>query len=200
MILKALLLVLLALVLGCRNPSPVVTFHTLKPLALGAAQPVPAERPLAVEVLPVQLPELLQHSQVVVLEGPEGFRLSTTHRWGNSLEKDMQRVLVENLSAILGSEAVVPYPLGDRVKAAYRVSVEVQQCEGAPNGALQFRASWMVTQPSDGRLLLLRRFSLQEPVRGGGIEDLVAAHNRVLYALGLEIGAELKEKELQEKR
>jgi uncharacterized protein len=195
---KSLLFAVLALALSCRNPSPVVTFHTLRAIAQVEAKPILATSPLAVEIMPVQLPELLQRPQVVVREGADSFRLAASHRWGNGLEKDLQRVLAENLAAILGSDAVVPYPLGDRVQAAYRVSVEVQECVGTPNGALRFSATWMVTQPSDGRLLLLRRSSLQEPVRGGAIEELVAAHNRVVYKLGQEIGAGLKG--LQEKR
>lgn len=179
----------LGLILACRNPSPAVVFHTLSPLAPAAH----AERPLALEILPVQLPELLQRSQIVLLEGAERHRLSTTHRWGNTLEKDLQRVLTANLVALLGSEGVVPYPQGDRLKARYRLALDVQQCDGALGGTLQFKATWMVTAAADGRVLLLRRSSLQEPVGGGGIDDLVSAHSRVALALSQEMAAALKE-------
>ncbi len=182
----------LALLSSCRSPSPAVTFHTLRSIALEEAKWAPAEKPLALEIMPVQLPELLQRSQIVVLEGQDSHRLAATHRWGNTLEKDMQRVLVENLSAILGSDAVVPYPLGDRVQAIYQISLDVQQCDGAPNGTLQFRATWMVTQPGGGKLLFLGRLNLQEPVHGGNIEDLVSAHSRVMNSLSQAIAKELQ--------
>ena len=185
---------LLSLVLagGCRHPSPDVLFHTLRPIALGDPKPAPAGKPLALEIMPVQLPELLQRSQLVILEGPGSHRLSATHHWGNTLEKDMQRVLVENLSALLRSDFVVPYPLGDQVKATHRVTLDIQQCEGAPGSTLQFRATWMVSQPGDGRVVLLHRFNLQEPV-SGGIEDLVSAHDRALDSLSREIAKVLQE-------
>ena len=51
----------------------------------------------------------------------------------------------------------------------------------------------MVTAAADGRVLLLRRSSLQEPVGGGGIDDLVSAHSRVALALSQEMAAALKE-------
>ena len=186
---RPLFFTLLSLLLlgGCISPSPEVVFHTLSPIALEEPQPAPTEKPLALEVMAVQLPELLQRSQIVVLDGPNVHRLSATHRWGNTLEKDMQRILVENLSALLASDAVVPYPLGDRVKAAYRIALDVQQCEGAPGSTLIFRATWMVTKPSDGRLVFLHRWSRQEPVTGGGLEGLVSAHSRVMNALSQDI-------------
>jgi uncharacterized protein len=190
MIRTTLFAFLLGLLLACRNPSPAVVFHTLTPLAPAAAR---AAQPPALEIMPVQLPELLQRSQLVLLDGVERHRLSTTHRWGNTLEKDLQRVLIADLGALLGSDGVVPYPQGDRLKARYRIALDVQQCDGAPGGTLRLKATWMVTATRDGRLLLLRRSSLEEPVRGGDIDDLVSAHSRVALALSQEIAAALKE-------
>jgi len=179
-----LLVALLGLVaLGCSRPSPTVTFHTLTPLA----KPAPAARPLALEIMPVQLPELLQRSQIVVLEDRGVHRLATTHRWGNTLEKDLQRVLMENLSALLGSPSVVSYPQGGANGATYRLALDVSQCDGAPGGTLQFRATWRVTRLDGSPLAVLRRAELTEPVGGTRIEDLVAAHDRLIARLSQEI-------------
>ena len=184
---RPLALIALLLTAACRNPSPEAVFHTLSPLEALA----PVGRSLPLEIMPVQLPELLQRSQVVIADGQGRQRLSSTHRWGNLLEKDMQRVIVEDLSSCLGGGTVVPYPLGERVKAAYRVSLEVQQCEGAPGGSLQLAATWMVTRSNDGALVLLRKTRLQETVGGGGIGDLVSAHDRILGTLCREIATGL---------
>jgi uncharacterized lipoprotein YmbA len=189
---RSFVLVLLLLIGGCLRPSPEVVFHTLQPLSLGEATVAPAGKALALEILPVQMPELLQRSQIVLLEGTGVHRLSPAHRWGNTLEKDMQRVLIENLAVLLGSEAVVPYPMGDRVQAKYRIALDVQQCAGAPGGTVQLRATWMATQLSDGRTVLLRRLNLKEPVNGGSIEELVSAHSRVMNRLSQEIASALK--------
>lgn len=189
MIPRTLPLTLLGLLMlgACRNPSPEVVFHTLSPIAPEMEGPATTGKPLVLEVMPVQLPELLQRSQIVLLDGQDSHRLASTHRWGNTLEKDMQRVVIENLASILGNGTVVPYPSGEQVEAAYRISLDVQQCEGAPGGTLRFRATWMVTRPGTGRMILLRRVSLLESVGGGSIGDLVSAHSRVLATLSREI-------------
>ncbi len=173
---------------GCRNPSPAVVFHTLTP----TAPPTTEKQAWALEIMPVQLPELLQRSPIVLQTGAGSHRLSGTHRWGNTLEKDMQRVLAENLSALLGTSSVVPYPHGDSVKAAFRVSLDVSRCDGEPGGTLRFRGTWMIQKSGTGELAALRKTILDEPVGTEGMQDLVAAHDRILEKLSLEMASELR--------
>jgi len=165
-------------------------FHTLHALSPQAAQA--PDQGLAVEVLPVRLPEMLQRSQVVTALGPDSVELSPGARWANTLDQDMQRVVVDNLSRLLGSDRVVASPLGVRVNAALRVEVAVQRCAGRPGGALRFSATWLITRRGVAQALLLRRTVLEEPVAGLDAEALVAAHNRVLAALCAEIAEGLK--------
>lgn len=182
-------LLVAAMLTGCRNPSPAVTFHTLSPLAV----PASTKSSLALEIMPVQLPELLQRSPIVLQTGAGTHRLSETHRWGNILERDMQRVLSENLSALLGTPSVVLYPQGDTVKAAYRITLEVLRMDGAPGGTLAFRGAWMLQKAGTNQLVTLRKVALDEPVGGQGIQDLVAAHDRILEKLSQEIASELRD-------
>ena len=179
---------LLAAGLGCFRPSPPLVYHTLQPLREAAPAP---RSGLAVEVLPVRLPDLLQRPQLVMALGPGTAELSGTHRWGNPLEQDMQRVLVDNLALLLGSDAVVASPLGDRVAADYRVEVDVRGCAAWPAGGLTLDAAWMVTRPGAARAVLVRRTTLREALPDPGPDALAAAHSRVLAALSREIAAEL---------
>jgi hypothetical protein len=173
---------------GCRNPSPTMVFHTLTPTA-----PLSQEKQAwGLEIMPVQLPELLQRSPIVLRTGTGTHRLSGTHRWGNTLEKDLQRVLAENLAALLGTTSVVPYPQGDSVKAAFRISLDVSRCDGEPGGTLHFRGTWMIQKSGTGELAALRKTILDEPVSTQDMQDLVAAHDRVLEKLSLEIARELR--------
>lgn len=175
----------LLLGLACLRSTPPVVFHSLQ-----AVSPKKGERglgrDLAVEILPVRLPGVLQRPQIVTSLGPHQLTLSS-HRWGNALEKDMQRVLVENLSVLLGSDRVVSSPHGPRVNAAYRVEVDVQRCDGRPGGTLSFQATWMIIGVKGDAALVLRKTKLEEPVQGLDPEALVTAHNQALAALSREI-------------
>ena len=181
----------LLLGLACLRTATPVVFHTLHAVSPQEGQPGSGPA-LAVEVLPIRLPGVLQRPQIVTSLGPNSLELSSGHQWGNALEKDIQRVLVENLSALLGSNRVVASPYGTRVNAVYRVEVDVQRCEGRPGGTFSFQATWMITGSRGDMALVMRKTTLEEPVQGPDPEALVAAHNRALAALSREIAEGLK--------
>jgi uncharacterized lipoprotein YmbA len=180
----------LAAGLGCMHPSQPVVFHTLQPLPGQGAPARPGA--IALEVLPVRLPELLRRPQMVVAQGPSAVRLLESDRWGNPLDQDMQRVLVADLTQLLGGDGVVASPYGERVAALYRLEVEVQSCDPRGGAGLTLQATWMVTRPGIPEALLVRRARILEPVDGPDPEALAQAHSRILATLSREIAAELR--------
>ena len=188
---KILTVLGLAAGLGCMHPSQPVVFHTLRPLPGQGAPAQPSA--IALEVLPVRLPELLRRPQMVVALGPSAVRLLETDRWGNPLEQDMQRVLVADLGLLRPGGPVVPSPDGARVAAALRLEVTVQSCVGRPGQGLVLQATWMVTRTGQDRALLFRRTELREPLDPPGPDGLAAAHSRILAALARQIATALAE-------
>ncbi len=194
MIRQVLPFLTLALVagIGCSRPNLEV-LHTLGPISSETARPSSPLTSMGLEVMPVRLPEALQRPQLVVSSGPGTLSLLETHRWGNSLDKDIQRVLVENLSLLMGTDAVVAYPQGERVKATRRLEMEVHRLEGKPGGTLTLQATWMIALPQGGQALLFRKTTLQRPVQGLDAEALVNAHSLILGDLSREIALEIKD-------
>ena len=185
----------LAVGIGCAKPH-VEVLHTLGPIPQEAAKPSPPLTPtaiasMALEVMPVRLPAALQRPQLVTEASPGVLSLLEAHRWGNSLDKDIQRVLVENLGRLTGTDTVVAYPYGERVKAVHRLEVDVHRLDGKPGGTLTLEATWIVARPQGGQALLFRRTNLQRPVQGLDAEALVAAHNLIIGDLAREIAVEL---------
>jgi uncharacterized lipoprotein YmbA len=126
---------------------------------------------------------------MVVAQG-SALGLTEAQRWGNPLDQDMQRVLVQDLGLLLGSDAVVPYPYGDRVRAAYQVGVGILSCD-AQSGPLTLEAVWILSRPGVAQAILVRRTVLQEALSGPGGDALAAAHSRIMAALAREIATEL---------
>ena len=180
-------LLALAFGLGCLrpSPSPPVVYYTLSPVQPGAAPAGKAA--LAVEVLPVRIPELLQRPQMLVPEGADGLTLLEARRWGNPLDRDLQRVLVRNLAVFLGSGAVVASPGGEQVGASLRVQVEVQRWDARGGKGLVLEATWTITGAGGGPALAYRRTALTEPLPGPGPEALAEAYSRSAERLSREI-------------
>jgi uncharacterized lipoprotein YmbA len=187
---RAALLLSLAVLAGCLRRSEPVVFHTLRPLAPRAERVLPGR---ALEVMPVRLPESLRRAQLVLAGADGGLRLLESHRWGNGLEQDLQRVLAENLARRLGTDSVVCHPDGPRVRAPWRLETEILGLEGRPGGLLKLRVAWMLVPAEGGPAALRRRSDLDEAVPGAGPEALVAAHDRILERLSAEIAAGMAE-------
>lgn len=179
----------LALVLGfgCAKPNLEV-LHTLRPLVAEGGGSAPA---LALEVMPFHLPDALLRPQLLTESEGGSLRLLENHRWANSLDRDLQRVLTENLSRLLGANAVVAFPYGDRIQAAYRLEVDVHRLAGRPGGTLALQATWMLCPLQKGPALRVKKISLDRPVAGTDAEALVAAHSALLADLSRAIAGEL---------
>lgn len=180
----------LAVGTSCSKPEPEV-LHILRPLQTEGGKLSPNLSALALEVLPVHLPEALRRPQLLLETTPGNLRVLRSHRWAGGLDKDIQGVLVENLSRLSGSGSIVVFPYGERVRARYRLEVEVHYLAGKPGGTLALRATWMLCPPQGGQALLVRRSELERPVAGSDPEALVAAHDAIIADLSREIAAEL---------
>ncbi|MDE3246084.1 MAG: membrane integrity-associated transporter subunit PqiC, partial [Acidobacteriota bacterium] len=141
-----LLFLALAAGMGCSRPNLEV-LHTLSPISAGVPKPTTSAATVALEVMPVRLPEALHRPQLVVELRPGALSLLESHRWGNGLDKDIQRVLVENLSLLLASDTVVAYPYGERIQATRRLEIIVDRMDGGLGGTLTLQATWMLARP-----------------------------------------------------
>jgi uncharacterized lipoprotein YmbA len=182
---QALLLVLLGCT-SCMNRSQPVVLHTLRPLV--EAPKAPSRQAPGIEIMAVKIPPILQRSQIVSAEGPDRLSISDRHRWGNPLEQDIQRILLENLSALLGDEAVVLYPHGERIGAQQRLHIEIHRMDGQSGRLMTLQATWALSR-LDGKTLVKHKVRLEQPLQGSDMDALVAAHSRILATLSQEIEA-----------
>lgn len=181
-------LLLCALQAACFGSSQPVVLHSLRPVASPAA---PSAQAPALEVMPVRVPDLLQRPQLVFVQGPDRLGLSEVHQWGGALDKELQRVLVQDLAALLG-DGVVPYPEGPQVGAQLRLELSVQRLEGQLGGQLVLEATWSLLRGEAAPALARKRARLEEPVQGSDPDALVAAHSRAVAALAAEIAAAVR--------
>jgi uncharacterized protein len=136
-----------ALATGCSSLPP-VRFYVVTPLA----DPVPAARAPGprVVVASVRLPEYLERPQLVTRSGDNRLKLEEFDQWGGNLAKDLTRVMTENLSLLLGSDAVVAVPHTQRMRPDYRVEIEVLRFERAGDARVHLAAKWRLLRGADG--------------------------------------------------
>jgi len=168
-----------ALATGCSSVAP-VHFYVVTPLA----GPPPAARAPGpgVVVAAVRLPEYLERPQLVTRSGDNRLQLEEFDQWGGNLAKDLTRVMAENLSLLLGSDAVVAAPNTLRMRPDYRVEVEVLRFERAGDARVHLVAKWWLQRGADGSPLAGTTTTLvSEPLPGAASAELTVAAMSGVY-------------------
>ena len=183
--------VLLVMLAGCAG-SPPSTFYQLS--SLGGQTQVTREgapdQSLIIAIGPVRMPDYLDRSQIVTRSGKNELKLAEFNRWAGSLEEDVTRVLVQDISSLLPADRFfvvrwLPY-LESELPVSYRVQLRVESFEGTLGDSVLLRAHWVVA--TKGRDVQLKKEStIIEKVSGNDYDALVAAMSNALEKLGREI-------------
>jgi uncharacterized lipoprotein YmbA len=177
---------------GCLSlggaPVPVRLF-VLEPVA---ASPAEGCGGASVGVGPLAVPEYAG-SRVVHRIGPNEVRLSETDRWAEPLGAGLQRVLVTNLAAQLGSERVVAHPWRPEVRPTWRIEIEVLRFERSAEGAADLEARWTLRRSRDLALVRQQTTRLVRAPQGAGAEALVAALSACVAEWSGELAAAVGE-------
>ena len=188
-----LILVILA---GCAS-SPSSKFYQLNPLqnSTSITRDASPEQNLIIAIGPVRIPDYLDRPQIVTRAGKSELKLSEFYRWAGSLESDVTRVLVEDISGLLLANrfSIVrwsPY-LEGQVPASYRVEVLVERFEGTLGDSVLLKTQWEVFAPN--RSLLQKRESLiREQMNGDTYDVLVATMSSALERLSRDIAGGIR--------
>src|SRR5262249_15427544 len=105
-------IVLLLLTLGgCSNTSP-TRFYVLSAMTDQAAA-VPGKGP-AVGIGPITLPQYLNRPQIVTPVSGNQLAVAEVDQWGGDLNDNVTRALATNLSSLLETDRVFPFPWKDQ--------------------------------------------------------------------------------------
>jgi uncharacterized lipoprotein YmbA len=191
---RAIAVILITLFLaGCGalsprpDPSKYFTLSSLPASESAYTESRKAAEMISVGIGPLQFPGYLDRPEIVFRTAQNRLRVSENDRWAEPLDENFSRILAQNLSALLGTDRIVPYPWPGNGKPKYQVRIEVLAFE--TNGAreAQLTARWLVSdgfsrKPFDSKLSRLVRTAKETSV-----DSSVAALSETLADLSREI-------------
>lgn len=171
---------LLLAVAGCASKSPSASFYVLSPVAeRGGAQHL-AE---IVGVGPVRLPDYLARSQLVRRSSDSSLAVDEFNRWGGDLTQNVQDVLAENLSRLLGSDRILTYPWNSALEVSRQLTLDIRRFEAGPGSQVVLDLQWRLLDPGNGRLLAIANEQVVMPVADDSPEAMVRAQSAALAEL-----------------
>lgn len=164
--------------------------YVLDPLAVQRAA-VPAPVPLAaIAVDKVLVPDWLDRPQVTGRGAAGELVIDEYSLWGEPFAKGVQRVVAENLAALVPDRRILTAPVAPREAVHQRLALTVVDASRQPDGAILVAARWDVLD--DGGAVLVRRRASHRATAPAGPKGAVAGVSEALAALCQEIADDLK--------
>jgi uncharacterized protein len=141
---------------------------------------------------PIKLPDYLDRAPIVTRVAPNQVVFSDFERWAEPLERNVGRVLGEDLSRLLNTERVISLPAFVPIAVRFEIPVEVLRFESDDKGVVELWARWAIRDPNTRQLLHTSESHIIEAASGTETQAVVAALSRAVGKLGEEIAAEVR--------
>jgi uncharacterized lipoprotein YmbA len=193
---SALSLLLLA---GCTILAPQPDrshFFVLASLPNTDAETSGNQSPLAPNIIlglgPVRLPPYLDRNEIALRLSPTQVTYSSTDRWAEPLNVSVDRVLLQNLSRLLGTDRILMYPWSSAIDVDYQIRIELLAFEGTKGGEAQLTARYAILIARTREPLAVREANFSRPT-GTDTAAEVAGLSATLGDLSRDIAATLRQ-------
>ncbi|MET0377406.1 MAG: PqiC family protein [Spongiibacteraceae bacterium] len=166
------------MVTGCAgNSGKTQSFYLLT----ARAQATAASTNTSVGIGPVRVAPFLQRPQMVTHDGSGDLRVADTWRWSEPLEQGIQRVLLQNLTALTGADTR-NFPWTQNTIPHYALRIDVIDLDRGADGNALLEVSWILEDIAQNKMLLSRRDRLITPVAPGDNPTALATAYSELFA------------------
>lgn len=174
---------LIGVSLLCSCASSPASYYTLSAVEKTASAHFPS---VSIAVGPVSIPDSIDRPQMVLQKGENKVTIDELNRWAASPREGIQRVVMENLSYLLGTSRVYRYPQGPTNSSGYRIEIEVLKFESTLGVDAYLDAIWTVRRVNGGEIKTGRTTSGQTAANESH-EAMAAAHSRALGVLSRDL-------------
>ena len=150
---------------------------------------------LVIGLGPVTLPAYLDRYEVATRVSPTELSYSSTDRWAGPLAENVADVLQNNLSALLPSSRIVPYPWVSTTPLRYEVEVNLIQFETDADRNASLVARWTVTDVRTGERKKMNETALEQRAAPGDASAATRGLSLTLGDLSRAIADELESAE-----
>ena len=164
--------------------------YVLTPMATAAAPAANRQDgDFALGVGPLSLPSYLKRPQIVTRITENEIVTENFANWAEPLERSFQRVLTENLSLLLGTDAVYAHPWRRTLDPDYRLQLEVIRFDANPKGDAVLAARWELLDGRGQALAAKTKSVHRQAVAREDMAGVATAMSLALADLSREIAA-----------
>jgi uncharacterized protein len=190
-----LAMVLLTALAGCiGGTTPPSRYYLLaSDPGLAKVQKARVRDDFSLAVGPVAVPSHLDRLQIVTRKDRHQLQLAEFDLWAEPLNENLVRILVENLSLLLGTDRVFTFAEKRGARMDMEVAIDVERIDALPTGHAELVARWTVFRSKGRKNLFTRRSRLRTTLKDGKFTTLAAAMSRNASELSMEIAVAIRQ-------
>jgi len=177
---------LLVLLTACGS-SPNTDFYMLNADQRSVMQSANLSTGPAVGVWQVNLPDLLDRSEIVTRDNQFKISMGTFSWWASDLSENMTLLIVTQLSQQLQSNRVVTSPWPSYRKIDYQVITRVERFDGELGGEVVLRGLWSLLDGDGTKELSRQVFEFKVNTVDLTYQEMVAAMSRLTVQLAQQL-------------
>ena len=182
---SVLLLFCTLFIVGCGGTSRPRNFFMLSPIIDSQAVSPQGEQ-ISVLVGPVSVPAYLDRDQIISRQSGAEITVFDFDHWAEPLSNNLKRVLITNLSLLLGSDEIYDFDRRNPITTEYQLEVDVFRFDFNEDGKVVLLAFWTILNER-GEVLRREKTILEASSSGENISSRVAAQNVVISDLSRKI-------------
>lgn len=168
------------------KPSNFYVLNSLSPTEV-SRESISVGSGVAVGLDPVNMPEYLDRPEIVSRGSGNELELGEFDRWAEPLDRNIERVVAQNLSVLLGSDRVFVLPARRRLDLRYRVEIDILRFNLVKQGETLLEVRWAVLDGAAERELLIAKSTYASSVAVQNYDAVVSSMNENLAELSQEI-------------
>jgi hypothetical protein len=171
--------------------SPDARFFQLQPSMELAPMKGGVDPAVFIVVKPVSLEAYLRQPQMADRVGPHEVKYDEFSRWAEPLDRNITRVVTENLRRLLKTDRIAVLPQGLAGEKIVTLFAEVKRFERQPDGTAILSAGWLVQCEPEELAPKLGTADLTAYILGQTADDVAAAQSKLLADLSARMAADI---------
>ncbi|MGB0908866.1 MAG: PqiC family protein [Nitrospirales bacterium] len=177
-----------AFILGCGSTSPVQYYQlSAMPNSVTEETSPRAEKGTVVGIGPIDIPSYVDRAHLVIRTDISQLEVLESDRWAEPLQKNLARVLIDNLSQELASHGINVLRWDEGLPNDYRVRVEFTQFDILKTGEVSLVARWIIFGKDGQEALIIKTSRFHTSSVPGDYRSLVSEMSRHVESLSQEI-------------
>lgn len=189
-----LILISLALFANCGS-SPPIQKYILTPSIERDVETLydNSDTEITIGIGSIEFSDYLMRPEMISFKGSNELNVDQFNRWGEPLEENFERVLIENLSRLIPTDRIYIFPWQEEEPNSFQITISVREFGMHADSMVVLDARWSVSKNIKRDFLMTKKSFYTENAAGVSIERRVTLLSDLIGKFSRDVANEIRE-------